>query len=1021
MLGVLGLGSDGSPLTVDGVRLDRGVHLRWALDPSLPLPIAGFSVGRRRHQPGTAARVPLLGVRSLNQARSIALPTPAQAIEIAMSEGYAKATVLVDHGEARVPVARGTTVGTARLRLEGEALAALELEGKGEIDKLTYFVSGSQNIEPLVRLQLPIVEPDAVLDRANVVSRIRCGVIAFSRLPAAMAQQDRLARAAAFVDACYEPMERLLDSHEVWDSEPASAGRPAMRSAWLDLLAVAAIDPWIARMLGWAWHDPEVLDLRWDYTVSAHFGHLGRLIDIGRARLRVGQIIAGPYDGGGVTWIPAGTATVGAGPSVSLRGGALLPHVLDLSSPVEHVEIDVSSPARVVAWANGSVVTQVEGEGTLTLESSQSIDALTLPDDTTVTAIRVSHALSTKATGWARNLGATNPGEVRPVTHATVVATPRPAEPNDSAPVTLTASARLDDLHDVLRPVVGQARLRWLGDDESPNTQGQWQAWNDGRTFGFADGVASTRSSVSPGWWQVELRARCLFGRASTWTSAPGVRAEAPPPIAPTSVALRHQPVTHDNSVETLEVTWSFTEQARGFSPNADRFEVVIVDGDPDRSEVRVISVDDRGDDSICMVTPMLDPAPFRGGQLLIGPTAFEIREARQVAPYLRLAVANRSSPFACPTIDDATLRPRVPGSARSTVIATRSVKLKDSLANYRSVVGGQGTGPWQARVRTVDSRGAGGAQAQSPWIRATSAPLQPPAWVGAPELVLADPPDQNGISRARLAWEPAPGASGYVVYRALRIDDAAFVAAHQGVLEHPSFEDDFDGRAAGEWEIRLQTVDVTGRRSELGPTRFIVRVPAFRPLERPRWVETAVNGARVQLRWSPIRGAEAWRIHRAPLGIDPLGRQPIVELRDGLRFTDAPGDGAWTWAVVAVGTGGLTSEPSESVTLDVRDPSPPAIPTWTALEWGPNGAKLAWTVLEQGLQCRVERGSPDGPATEIIRDWHDTELDDPLAFKCRDATADRQQGASYHIHVRRRSGVAAPHPTIGVLRPDSP
>src|SRR6185436_6317981 len=104
-----------------------------------------------------------------------------------------------------------------------------------------------------------------------------------------------------------------------------------------------------------------------------------------------------------------------------------------------------------------------------------------------------------------------------------------------------------------------------------------------------------------------------------------------------------------------------------------------------------------------------------------------------------------------------------------------------------------------------------------------------------------------------------------------------------------------------------------------------VVEVPAFRPLAAPRFKETAIDGPTVHLRWNAVLGATRFGVYRAHAGADPLARDPIAVVEGALSADDAPGDGKWTWAVVAIAADGRTSAPSDGASLDVRNPIPPA------------------------------------------------------------------------------------------------
>jgi hypothetical protein len=448
LLALVALGTNGGQPLLDGSSMATGVHLQWQPKGGLGFPTGGFDVHRRTTpqgqlvcatfgppfspsgntftwmgfgfvaSAGTVAVAPggcagtgalaLPGTRTLDATP----PWPARMLQITVEGSgpqlVASAWWEVD-GEA-VPVARGMTslVGgnrvvtlfadrMDRIRIEGTNLAICKVCGVEALNGVNTGWGAPLNATPIV---LPVTDASWPTTHPNSPND---QLEAEARLPGALSTPQRTKYAQAFQVALHAMLVDMVrtvpqSSWEVGgegtslpgDSRPA----PAMRLPGVATLALHALDPNVARMLGLYFVDATAVpSTLYDYKVVGHYGNErwpGERItfdDLEPGRLYIRPLnrdAATLYSGRPmivVTEMWAGVAHTAI--RMDVHPVLLLPlwAVLPAPAPAVSIQIKSSLGASAKTWSGATLVSTVSipaGEQVVHLEPGSSFDRISL-------------------------------------------------------------------------------------------------------------------------------------------------------------------------------------------------------------------------------------------------------------------------------------------------------------------------------------------------------------------------------------------------------------------------------------------------------------------------------------------------------------------------------------------------------------------------------------------------------------------------------------------------------------------
>lgn len=768
---LVGLGSDGQPALADGDSLARGVHLLWSLQPALGFPLQGYDVWRRPHREpewacieiGPSLLPPPGGVGwdwTWFGIRLRASPGPVQ-IE---PDGCGKLDALLLPGaqefeiRAAVPAiavrasgmgipplvevcaqgGSGTGVVARRLAMPtvggGWALTvwASAIVGVRFIAndlRLCQFCFG-QAIESgggwrrltSAALLLPVVASGTRNDAASVHGPAASRAAAQQRLSPTLAAPVRDSLADGIAGDLRELAVALLrdGADAALPTAPtATAGArtpPQLGMGSAVLLALAAIDPDVSRMLGLYWHDP-VDSGRWDYKVVAHHG------PVRWPSRRVGfeALAAGPLPGsmlqlGGVRFVGSGglSVVVGAGRGALLRfevprAGTVAGLHLNPPVPALTVHVETFSLGLITAWHGGQAVGAAPAiQRTVTLEHAAGIDALTWAQgqiDLLDVELYTRAGVVGDLEAWAWNLAPVRPAPVRRLnlgaaaadceaTRLRVDGTLDPAngvvgldwdEPAETPPI--------QDTERALRVLVARA-VRGTG--SAPSGTGPFELRNaehpalafaspsraPGRWPGPALPPRWTERGQAPGWSAWRVRGIDAFGRLGPWSEERVVelRPTVPPP-PPDAVSARYLDVDDPHLSDAdralvaaggsgLWVEWSWPASRRLQAPQveaAGEFRIYLRRGDPNLLQGSVLGITDGGDRSSLRTDLAWAGTPDAlAGELLRQPGAsFEIvRHARGNG--IAIEVRHASAPTRRPGSGPSTIQIAAGGRART-------------------------------------------------------------------------------------------------------------------------------------------------------------------------------------------------------------------------------------------------------------------------------------------------------------------------------------------------------------------
>ena len=431
---VIALGTDGGQPLADGDELARGVHLLWTLRPELGFPAEGYDVYRRRHRPpewgcldppngllppkgrtqwefldtqlaveGDGVRLdadacPPTGAAHVVGQGSLTVMEPRRRAAVrAVGQGDPPLVeVLADTGDGPQVIASAPAdaregggwsaevwaQGIVGCRLSGEDMRIC-LVCFGDADE----TGGWQklNEQPVLT---PVVAPGTANEPANLHGPDATRAEARGRLSASLPRAAKDALSAGFADVGELVEDALRDGRGAL--LPAAATDttgartpPRLALATLGAIAVTAIDPDVARMLGLYWHDP-VDDGRFDYKVVARHGAVrfpGPVIAFGE--LAPGAA-GSTLDVDGVHFVgTAGLEIVASGRTRALRVpapviGTAAGLRLDRTVPAITLQVADATGTAFTAWRGSQrVASAVAFIGPVALEDPGGIDAVT--------------------------------------------------------------------------------------------------------------------------------------------------------------------------------------------------------------------------------------------------------------------------------------------------------------------------------------------------------------------------------------------------------------------------------------------------------------------------------------------------------------------------------------------------------------------------------------------------------------------------------------------------------------------
>ncbi len=431
---VIALGTDGGQPLADGDELARGVHLLWTLRPELGFPAEGYDVYRRRHRPpewgcldppngllppkgrtqwefldtqlaveGDGVRLdadacPPTGAAHVVGQGSLTVMEPRRRAAVrAVGQGDPPLVeVLADTGDGPQVIASAPAdaregggwsaevwaQGIVGCRLSGEDMRIC-LVCFGDADE----TGGWQklNEQPVLT---PVVTPGTANEPANLHGPDATRAEARGRLSASLPRAAKDALSAGFADVGELVEDALRDGRGAL--LPAAATDttgartpPRLALATLGAVAVTAVDPDVARMLGLYWHDP-VDDGRFDYKVVARHGAVrfpGPVIAFGE--LAPGAA-GSTLDVDGVHFVgTAGLEIVASGRTRALRVpapviGTAAGLRLDRTVPAITLRVADATGTAFTAWRGSQrVASAVAFIGPVTLEDPGGIDAVT--------------------------------------------------------------------------------------------------------------------------------------------------------------------------------------------------------------------------------------------------------------------------------------------------------------------------------------------------------------------------------------------------------------------------------------------------------------------------------------------------------------------------------------------------------------------------------------------------------------------------------------------------------------------
>ena len=598
--------------------------------------------------------------------------------------------VLVSSGGGEVVAARTTArrVGDDGwgVLLWVDGVAAVRLAAAGlRLCSLCFGIADEHHGWRLLReepILLPVVDDGTLNLPAFLHDPAQTEAAAAARLSATLpapARDELASRFARDLGALAEELVRH-GRDAALPATPSEAGSartpPSLDLPTMSVLALAAVDPDISRMLGLYWHDP-VDGGTWDYKVVAHHGPVrypGRTVTFGD--LPAGDTWPG-------TLVRPGVALVGnAGLEVLPPADPEGPQALRLQAPrdgtVAGIRLDPPAPAVTLrlgagggagpftAWRGGTQVdwgTAASGE--VSLDHGPGIDAVTWtvgPVDLLGVELHREAGLVGDLVAYAWRLAPEHPGPVRDLRLTEVAAAAESTRLHPDGGVDrATGVVGLDwdvpgGVQDVRQPVRVLVARAFRGTGDAPVPDGPFEPRNADRPALAATTPPPrrrdppgppvphrwTERAVPAGWYAWRLRGIDAFGRLGRWSAerevrvAPGSRPPPPDqvvasyldPADPNLPAADRALAEADGAGLLVKWTWPAGRriQAPQVEPNGE-FRVLLRRGDPNLLVGQVLTVRDHGTGSR-LGTDLAwsgGAAALAGELLRLGGASFEI------------------------------------------------------------------------------------------------------------------------------------------------------------------------------------------------------------------------------------------------------------------------------------------------------------------------------------------------------------------------------------------------------------
>lgn len=721
------LGTNGGQPCADGDRLARGVHLLWSLHPDLGFPAQGYHVYRRtrgevewmcldidrsllpppgalewtwlefrfRVTPGPVQIDPngcgkldalyLAGHRTLQ----VVSPRPAIVVRATGMGAPPGVQVLSSSGGEPVIVFSGTADAgdndSWTVNLWADGLTTIRLTGDDlRLCTLCFGLAIPQggwdllNEEPLL---LPVVPRGTSNDPALIHDATATRDEARSRLSATLAPESRRRLAREFAGDVRELIETLLrDGRDALVPATATSSTSARTPPSLGftvgtMIALASLDPNVARMLGLYWHDP-VEDGHWDYKVVAHHDQVrypGRTITF--EDLLPGAIDTRTLDHLGVAFSGNGGLRIVVGDRVqplpalrveAPRTGTVAGMRFGTSVPAVTLRLAQGTGMPLTAWRGPHQVSvALPIFGTATLEDASGIDAITWtggPVDLLEVELLQKAGLVGDLVAYAWNVSPRSPAPVRDLALTDVGSDAGPPRLLPNGTVEADAGvvgldwADSGEAQDVSRPVRVLVAGAFRGDDDTPSGPGEFEVRSADRpavAFATSPRVPGPRpgpdvprrwtdSGLADGWYTLRVRGIDAFGRIGDWSAERDVQVRArrrpPPPDQVTAQYLDPaDPLLSDEDRSLVEadgpgllVSWTWSADRRIAAPGVEpdgEFRVYVRRNDPNELHGSVLSVTDRGTRSRLATDVTWPGAPdaLAGERVRVGRASFEI------------------------------------------------------------------------------------------------------------------------------------------------------------------------------------------------------------------------------------------------------------------------------------------------------------------------------------------------------------------------------------------------------------
>jgi hypothetical protein len=541
---------------------------------------------------------------------------------------------------------------------------------------------------------LPVVPRGTRNDAAHIQDEAATRDEARSRLSGTLATGGDLA--AAFTRDVGELIEGLLrrgrDTALPQTAHESSSARtpPRLVMPTASVLALAAIDPDISRMLGLYWHDP-VDTGTWDYRVVAHHGPVlypGRRVSFDA--LEAGPIRTGMLTHDGIVFVGTAGLEVTAGDPAALRVSA--PRIgtvagMRLDPPVPALSMRVAEGTFMpfTAWHGSARVDSTTGSTTeIHLSHDAGIDAVTWtsgPVDLLEVEVHPDAGRVGDLAAHAWNLSPQHPDPVRDLELTAVASAAEPTRLHpDGAIDRATGVVGLDwaaphsvqDVHQPLRVLVarafrGTAAAPVAGPFEVRNSEHPALAFVrspilPGPRPGPDVPRGWTERALSDGRYAWRVRSVDAFGRLGEWSAEREVdvapRASPPPPdqvlaryLDPADPHLSAADRARtDADGAGLLVEWTWPVQRRIQAPQVEpqgEFRVLLRRGDPNLLHGNVVGV---GGSRLDTDLDWGGAANALAGEFLrLGPMSFEVT-GNGTGPDAWIAVRDLTAPSRRPT-----------------------------------------------------------------------------------------------------------------------------------------------------------------------------------------------------------------------------------------------------------------------------------------------------------------------------------------------------------------------------------